>query len=451
MTEFPIDRRKSHELWRKFVNPDYVDLLEAFDFGKNFVRAKGTKLFDEDGREYVDFLSGFGVHNLGHNHPRLIDALHAELKSDSPSMLNVNASAPPALVAQKLNEMSHPALRRTVFANSGAEAAEIALKIARAATGRNSLVSCRGGWHGLTAGALSLMDDEMHRRGSAPSTGEVLHIPFDDLSALEAACRSHRPAAFVVEPIQGEGGIRVPSIDYLRRAKAVCVKANCLFIVDEIQTGIGRTGAPFASDFSQATPDVLLLGKALGGGLLPAAACMTTSEIWAAAFSGPQRCNLCASTFAGGRLAMTVALETLNILQEERLAERSAERGEYLLSKLQTLAGKHDIIREVRGRGLFVAVEFHPPRGTIAKIIPQWARQGIFAQVVSAILLRDHGILTQTCGLAPTTLRAEPPLVVSREEIDAFCAALDATLTAYPTYNSAAIAAVRKTVLRRKL
>jgi putrescine aminotransferase len=442
-----VRKTEVHDLWRKFVNPDYVDLLESLDYGRQFIWAQGTKLRDAEGRLYTDFLAGFGVHNAGHNHPRLIQRLCEELAACGPSMLNVDAPLPAGLLAERLSGMTHPTLCRAVFASSGTEAVEAAIKIARAATGRSLLLSCHGGWHGLSTGALALMGDAEHRRGFGPLLADVMQIPFGDVAALEEASIRHRPAAFFVEPIQGEGGIHVPTKSYLHDVADICHKAGCLLVIDEIQTGLGRTGGEFATSFADVMPDVLLVGKALSGGLVPVAACLTTARTWSRALADPGRCNLCASTFGGGRLAMTAGLEMLGILREERLADRSQEMGSLLLDGLRNLAGRHPMIREVRGQGLLIGIEFEPPSGLLATVVPRWAREQLFTQVVAAVLLRDHALVTQTCGLAPNVLRIEPPLVISREEIEELLRALDQVLAAYPSFGSATWSALRKTAL----
>ena len=277
------------------------------------------------------------------------------------------------------------------------------------------------------------------------------HVPFGDVEALEEACKRRRPAAFFVEPIQGEGGIRVPPDSYLRQASLVCHKHGCLLVVDEIQTGLGRTGRMFATEYGQVLPDVLLLGKALSGGCVPIATAMMTDDVWKRAFAGPERCHLNASTFAGGLLAVTAALETLAVLEDEVLAARASNVGAILMKGLQELAARHEALSEARGRGLLMGIEFKPPSGLAGLGVPRWAREGLHAQVIATLLLRDHGILTQTCGLAQRVLRVEPPLVVSEAEIGRFLDALDRALAACPSYSSAAIGAFRKRVLRKDL
>ncbi len=446
-----MTREEAHDLYRRFANPDFVELLEALDFGRAFVRARGTKLYDGAGREYTDFLAGFGVHNVGHNHPRVVAALQRALVADAPSMLNVDAPLQAGRLARRLTELTRPHLCRTAFANGGAEAVEIAIKAARSATGRTPVISCLGCYHGLTTGALSLMSSARHRRPFGPLLAGVEHVPFADVGALEQACRKDPPAAFIVEPIQAEGGVNLPPPSYLEEAERLCRSVGCLLVVDEIQTGLGRTGSWFATDFSRVSPDIILVGKALSGGMVPVAAAVMTADTWQRAFSGPLRCQLNASTFAAGHLAATAALEALSVLSDERLSERARELGDLLLEGLRGLAARHEAIRDVRGRGLLAGVELRPLPGLVEKGVPAWAREGLYAQVVSALLLRHHGFLTQPCSLAEGVLRVEPPLVVEKAEILGFVAALDSVLESCPSGTSAVWAAFRKRVMGRDL
>jgi acetylornithine/succinyldiaminopimelate/putrescine aminotransferase len=441
-----VSRATAHDLWRRFVNPDFVELLEALGFGRCFVRAEGARLTDDAGRKYLDLLAGFGVHNVGHNHPRVVAALRAALESRGASMLNVDAPEAAGRLAEKLSALTHPSLCRASFANSGAEAVEMAIKAAWAATGRRPLLACRGGYHGLTSGALALMGDEEYRRPFGKLPVEAEHVAFGDAAALAAACERLKPAAFVVEPVQAEGGINVPADGYLAEAARICRKADALLVVDEIQTGLGRTGATFATDFRRVAPDVLLVGKALSGGLVPAAAAIMTDDVWKRAFSGPERCLLNASTFAGGLLAMTAGLETLKVIEEEKLAARAAELGAGLLPRLKEVAARHEVIADVRGRGLLIGVELKPAAGLAAKAIPVWARSRLHAQVICLKLLAEHGMLAQTCTLAPNVLRVEPPLVIGAGDLERFPAALDQVLRECPSVASAAVTAIGKRI-----
>lgn len=442
-----MNRDQSRQLYADYVNPGFVELLEALDYGRAFVRACGTRLWDDAGREYLDSLAGFGVHNIGHNHPRLIGALQKALSDESPSMLNIDAPRRQAALAEKLCGLTHPELCRAFFANSGAESVEMAIKTARATTGRTAIVSCRGGYHGLTTGALALTDAPQWQKPFAPLIGPVEWVPFGDADALRQACGRVRPAAFIVEPIQGEGGMNVPAENYLAEAVAICRASGAVFIVDEIQTGLGRAGSIFATPFDRALPDILLLGKALSGGIVPIAMGLVRAKTWARAFGSPERCNLNASTFAGGHLACAAAAATIDIIETERLAARSIELGGKTIGLLAPLLRRHQCIRAVRGRGLMIGIELAPAPGLAMRLVPAWAREGLHANVVCALLLRDHGIVAQPCSLRQNVIRVEPPLIVSEDEIKKFVSALDEVLAACPTPTAALKMAARKRMI----
>ena len=446
-----MKRSDVHALYRRFVNPDGVDLLETFDYGRHFARAEGCRLFDDEGREYLDLLAGFGVHNIGHNHPRLIEALQKSLGSDAPSMLNIDVPLSQAQLAQRLAARTHESLCRASWANSGAEAVEMAIKTAQAATGRGHMLSCHNAYHGLTTGALALMDDPGHRKPFPRLACDSTQVHFGDVAALKEACETLKPAAFFVEPIQGEGGIQIPGADYLAECAKVCRNAGCLLVVDEIQTGFARTGQWFSTDFAAVQPDMLLLGKALSGGIVPSAACMMTEPVWKRAFGSPSRCHLNASTFAGGHLAMTAGLAVMDILEADSLCERAATMGKILGDRLRALAGKHEMIRDVRGRGLLFGIEFAPATGILMKAVPVWAREGLYAQVVSALLLRDHGMVAQPCSVCQNVLRIEPPLCIGERDIEKSCEALDAVLRAVPNHAAALKRAVKRSIFHGEL
>lgn len=446
-----MSRAEAHDLWRRYVNPDFVDLLEAFGFGRRFVRAEGASLLDEKGRRYTDFLAGFGVHNLGHNHPQLLTALEDTLRSLAPSMLNVDAALPAGQLAERLTAATHPNLCRTAFGSSGAEVVDIALRAASVCMDSTHIIACHGAYHGLSVSSLSLMGDEQIRETFKVASDRVHHIPFGDTMAVEEACRRHQAAAFIVEPIQAEGGVRCPDDDFLPTAAAICRKHGVLLVVDEIQTGLGRTGRLFATDLACVQPDILLIGKALSGGVVPVSAAMMTDEVWKRAFSGPRRCTFASSTFAGSTLAMATGLTTLAVLERENLARRSAELGELLRCELKRLQGNHAMIQDIRGRGLLIGIEFAPPSGVLPRIVPAWAREGLYAQVVSLVLLRDHGILTQPCTLNQRVLRIEPPLIIERDDCLRLMSALDEVLDAYPSHASAVMAAFRRVAMKGDL
>lgn len=446
-----MDRNEIHNLHRDFINPAYVDLLEVFDYGQFFVSAKGTKLYDDGGRQYTDFLAGYGTHNIGHNHPLVGRALKEAIDSATPSFLNIDAPLQAGLLAKKLNEVSHPELCRVLFASSGGEAVELALKAAFAATKRSHIVACRRGFHGIGIGASSVTDGHAYRKPFGRLLDGVTFVKFNDIADLENACKKKKPAAFIVEPIQIEGGIHIPADSYLKKARKICAANGTLLIVDEIQTGLGRCGKMFASSPADVRPDILLIGKSLSGGMVPAAAALLNAKTYNHALAGPERCYLYHSTYSGGTLAMIAGLETLKIIESEELCHKAAETGRHLAVKLQLLAEKHDIIKDIRVCGLLAGIEFRQPDALILKPLPNIIKDALYAYVISAVLLRDHALVLQPCSLSGNVLRIEPPLSISEDEIDLLIRALDAVLESIPSHVTALKSALKKRILKGKL
>lgn len=415
--------------YQQHLNPRIATLAELAGLDNLYVRADGLYLWDDRGNRYLDFLGGYGATGLGHNHPRLREAL-----AEAATLPNLIHGLNPwtGALAERLAALAPGALERVNFANSGAEAVDVAIKLARAATGRSTLVACRNGFHGRTIGALSLMQRPALRRAFDPLLADVTWAPFGDLNALERALRGRDVAGFIVEPIQGEGGIVVPPEGYLRAARALCARYGALFIADEIQTGLGRTGTLFAVEHEGVVPDVLLLGKILGGGVMPISAVLTTDAIFRAASGGTVRTPFATSTYGGNTLACVAGLAALEVLCQERLPERAAESGAYLLERLRGLARRQPLIAEVRGRGLMVGVEFTPATRGLARLLTAGLLDRVshtyFGGYVVMRLMTRHRIITASPLNNPTVLRLEPSLTVEREHLDAVVAALDETL-----------------------
>ncbi len=445
-----MKKKEVFNLYRKYINPDFINLLEAFDHGKYFIKAENTKLIDENNREYTDFLAGYGVFNIGHNHPELIKAIHDSLDLNEPTFLNIDAPLKASLLAKKLTELTHPSLCRTLFANSGAEAVEIAIKAVKSATGRDAIISCNNCYHGLTTGAISLMGDK-YKKYFGHLLNDIYQIDYADLEALENICIKTKPAAFFFEPIQGEGGINIPSGDFFKEASKICKKHGVLMVSDEVQTGLGRCGKMFETPFKEFIPDILIVGKALSGGLIPVTGTIMTRNVFKKAFSGPIKSNLNSSTFAEGTLAMTAGLKTIEIIENEKLCEKSKEKGEYFLEKLKTISKKFKIIKEIRGKGLFIGIEFLKPTGIIKRTIPKFVRNSLYSYVISAILLRDYAIITQPCSNYESVIKIEPPLTISNEEIDFFVNSLEDTILKVPTHRAALKSAFKKSFLKMEL
>jgi putrescine aminotransferase len=396
--------------YQKYVNPTQVALLKIGGFDHIEHSASGTTITDLDGNTYIDCLGGYGVFSLGHRHPKVVEAVKRQLDL-MPLSSKTFLNKPLADLAERLAQISPEGLQYTFMCNSGAEAVEGALKVARMATGRENIVACEEGYHGKTMGALSTTGRVTYRTPFTPLIPGVTHVPWDDVAAAEAAVTTDT-AAFIVEPVQGEGGIRVPSDNYLPRLREICDRNGALLIVDEIQTGLGRTGKLFAVEHWGVRPDIMTLAKSLGGGIIPVGAFLATADIWDKVF----RVNpfIHTSTFGGGELACAAGLAAIDVILSERLPQRAAEMGDYFLDGLRKLQQKHsDIFVEVRGRGLMLGVEV-----TDADI----------AKIIIGALVHEGVIVAYTLN-NPKVLRIEPPLIITRAEIDTVLRALESGAT----------------------
>jgi putrescine aminotransferase len=427
-----------HPVAQKFarhVNPALVRLLGLYGYGRVFVRAEGVWMWDHEGRKYLDFLAGFGASTLGHAHPALVAAMHAFLDSGALNLNHIGPSGPAADLAEALAARAGEGLGVAMFSSTGGEAVESALKLARAATRRLGFVYCQGGYHGTGLGPLSVMGGERWRAPFEPLLEHCEAVPFGDLAALEKALAPRRAAAFVVEPILGEGGVVLPPRGYLAEAQRLCAKFGTLLVLDEVQTGLGRTGTLFAFQAEGMRPDVLVLGKALGGGLAPVSATLTSTALHEKAYGAVDRFDLHGSTFSGNAFACAAAMATLRILDDEGLVAASAARGTQLLEGLRRRLAGHPLVREVRGRGLLVAVELGPPevRSVLDAVRAPFVRavsKNVFGQWL-ALRMLERGIVCQPAAQRWDVLRLEPPLTVQPAEVDHVVAEVGAVLDGY--------------------
>lgn len=435
-----LEPARNLELHRKHLNPRLANLSELIGADIPLTEASGMKVWDAKGVCYLDFVSGYAALNLGHNHPD-VDAALDRVKRlvnlvEGPSQLT-------AALAQSLTGIAPEGLVRVLFANSGSEVVDAALKLARAATGRTGFIACAGGFHGRTVGALSINGRSEFRRNFEPLLGDVQFVPFGDSAALGAALAGNQAAGFIVEPVQGEGGIRVPPEGYLREARELCSKHGTLLIADEIQTGLGRTGKMFAVEHSGIIPDVLLLGKALGGGAVPISAILTTEKYWKDAKGGTPESPFQFPTFGGNTRACAAGLATLEILYRNELIERAATLGDLLLVRLTELKERQPLIAAVRGMGLMAGIEFAPATKGLATALTAGILNRLshdyFAGLVLLVLRQDHHMLTLNTLNDPNVLRVQPPLIVSEEEIEAFVEALDEVLSRWRGFPNAAV------------
>jgi ornithine--oxo-acid transaminase len=417
------------ELAARHLDPSLVDVLAILGFDRQYVSARGSYLYDADGRAYLDFHTGEGFASLGHNHPRVREVLEAALAAELVDGVQLHYSALAGMLAEELSQRLPGGLDAVFFASSGAEAVDTAMKFARAATGRPRLISCESSFHGVTLGPLSLVGDEFFKEGFGPLLPGCERVPFGEIDRLEEQLRSKDVAAFIVEPIQGRM-VTLPPAGYLQAAQALCRRYGTLFVLDEVQTGLARTGRWFALEHWGLEPDFVLVGKALSGGYMPVAATVTTREIYQRAVGTLERCYVHQSTFGRNRLSMAAGLATVRVIDSERLVERAARIGAVLRDGLAELQRRYEMVKEVRASGLMIGIELGAPSSRVARLnwrLMHLASEGLFPQLIVIPLHRDHGVITMAAG-KNDVIKLLPPLTLSENEARSFLAALDAVL-----------------------
>jgi ornithine--oxo-acid transaminase len=416
---------ESLELWGKTINPQFTRVLKTIGFDRTWARAEGAYLWDDQGNRYLDMLGGFGMFNVGRNNRRVRDALAETLELDLPGSVQLGVSPLPPLLAEELLRRTPDRLARVLFTSTGTEAVEAALKLGRAATGRERVVSLDHGFHGLTLGSLSANGNTEFTSRFGPLLPGFTSVRLGDLEALEVELRGEDVAVLLVEPVQGKG-VHLPPEGYLAAAQELCRRYGTLFCVDEVQTGFGRTGRLFAFEHWGLEPDLVPVAKSLSGGYVPVGALLLSKEVHERVFDSMENAFSHGSTFAPNELAMAAGLATLAELDEQGLVERSAVLGDRLLELTKPLVERHDVVREVRGLGLLWAIEFSDP-GSMSRSyrLVDRLQNGLFAQLVVAPLFRDHRVLIQVAGHGIPVIKGLPPLVVSEEDIASFAESLD--------------------------
>ncbi len=393
-----MDTKQLLEWSAKYHTPNYGRVPICL------VRGDGVRVWDSDGREYLDFAAGIAVVALGHCHPRVTGAIR-EAAATLLHVSNLYHSAPQIHLAKLLCE--HSFAERVFFCNSGAEANEAALKLARKyakeryASDRYEVIATRNSFHGRTLATVTATGQEKYQHGFEPLMPGFKHVPYNDLRAMERAI-DNRTAAILVEPIQGEGGVNVPDDDYLPGLRKLCDESGALLILDEVQTGVGRTGRLWGYEHAGVEPDVMTLAKALANGV-PIGAMLTRDEF--ARVLGP---GTHASTFGGTPFVASVALATLGTVIGEKIPERAAAMGRHLMDGLRALGKTSAAVRVVRGRGLLIGVELDRPAGPIVDAC------------------REAGLLALTAG--ERVLRLAPPLIVDERDCDRALAIIAHTL-----------------------
>jgi ornithine--oxo-acid transaminase len=423
-------RRDVDANFRAHGNTAFGRMLGLTGFDRSWVRAQGALLYDDSGREYIDCIAGYAVHGIGRSHPDMIAALGDALRSGVPNWVQFERNPLAALLARRLSERTPGGLEHVFFSNSGTEAIECALKLARRATGRAAVLHCEMAFHGLTLGALAANGNPKLRDGFGP-LGESECIAFDDLAALERALATRRFAAFLIEPVQGKS-CRAASPGYLAEASRLCARFGTLLVVDEVQTGIGRTGRFLALEHDAGCrPDIVVLSKALAGGYVPIGATLVRRDTWNATFDSMARALVHTSTFHGGLLAMTAGLMTLEIHDRERLSDRTGRLGALLRTGFESCVARHAAAEDVRGRGLMLGIPLRkswaerflsriPLVGALEKLA--------FGQAFAMEMLVSHAVLCQVTESHTNILKFTPPLVIDDAHCTRVVEAFDATL-----------------------
>ncbi len=385
-------------------NKDYI-VLEDIYGAHNYhpldvviTKAKGIWMWDVEGKKYLDFLSAYSAVNQGHCHPRIVKTLQQQAKKLTLTSRAFRNDQWP-LLAKELCDLT--GFNMVLPMNSGAEAVETAIKLARkwayqkkgVPQNQAEIIACENNFHGRTVTVISFSTEPLYRQDFGPFTPGFKIVPFGDIKALEEAI-TPRTAAFLVEPIQAEAGILIPPEGYLREAKEICQKNNVLFIADEIQTGLGRVGRLFACEYESIRPDILVIGKSLGGGCYCISAVLSTNEIMGVIKPGEH-----GSTFGGNPLACAVAREALKVIQEENLVKNAEEKGAYFVEKLKTLKDKN--IKEIRGRGLLIGIELWPEAGGARRYCEELMKEGLLCK-------ETH----------ENVIRFAPPLIIGKKELD---------------------------------
>jgi ornithine--oxo-acid transaminase len=408
------------DLHEQYLNKQMVRMLQTIGYDRHYQRAVGQYLYDQEGTEFLDLYSGFGVFAIGRNHPTVIKALQETLTLELPNLVQLDVSILSGLLAKEILKTTPENINKMFFCNSGTEAVEAAIKFARYTTKRDKIVFCDHGYHGLTMGSLSLMGEKIFREGFGPLLPDCISVPFNDLAALEAALNNKDVAAFIVEPIQGKG-VNIPDDNYLPEVERLCKKYGTLFVADEVQTGIARTGKFWAIDHWGVKPDMICMAKALSGGFVPVGGVAMTEKIMDTVFNRMDRAVVHGSTFGKNNMAMAAGLATLHVIEDEKLVENSLKVGTDIINSLNALSGQYEFLKEARGKGMMIAIEFNSPKSL--KLKAAWAmleaaNKGLFCQMITIPLFKEHHILTQVAGHGMNVVKLLPPLTLTQKDRD---------------------------------
>jgi ornithine--oxo-acid transaminase len=437
----------------RHLNPQFGRVLRTIGYDRKWKHARGAHLFDENGERWLDMLGGYGVFALGRNNPAVRRQLERFLEAETATLPQLGVTLLAGVLAEQLLARAPSRLGAVLFTNSGTEAVEGAMKLARSATGRPRILYCDHAFHGLTLGALSVNGNEEFRERFGPLLPGCDPVPVGDLDSLRSELARGDVAAFLVEPVQGKGVV-LPPEGYLQEAQELCRRNGTLFIADEVQTGLGRTGRFLALEHWGLEPDMVLLSKALSGGYVPVGAVLAARSVFERVFDTMERAVVHGSTFGTNDFAAAAGIATLSELDDAGLVERSRRSGERLLELTRPLVERYEVVKDVRGLGLMWAIEFGPPAGGAA--LRTWklaeSRQpGIFAQLVTVPLFNEHRILSQVAGHRMNVVKALPPLVIDDDDLVHFADSLDQVLARLERGPTRAFARFGLSAARRSL
>ncbi|HEY2653059.1 MAG TPA: aspartate aminotransferase family protein [Solirubrobacteraceae bacterium] len=410
----------------RYLNPQMGRILRTLGFDRCWVRGDRAHLVDSDGQRYLDLISGYGMFALGRNHPDVIAAVSDVLTAATANLPQLGVTLLNGVLAEQLLARAPDSVGAMVPANTGTEAVEAAIKIARAATGRPRVLYADHAFHGLTLGALSLNGNDEFRDGFGPLLPGCDRVPFGDLAALEHELARGDVAALIVEPVQGKG-VHLPPEGYLTAAQSLCRQTQSLFACDEVQTGLGRTGRFLALEHWDLAPDMICLAKALSGGLVPIGAVLVSRDAFERVFDGMERAVRHGSTFGGNDLAAAAALATLRVLERDGVVAHAERMGALLLDLTKPFVDRYEVVRDVRGLGLMWAIELGPPgRGPGNSLFHAVERvqPGLFAQLITTPLFHEHRILCQVAGHRLNVVKALPSLLIDEADVRHFAEAL---------------------------
>ncbi|ERI12223.1 aspartate aminotransferase family protein [Brucella intermedia] len=435
-----LDLPRMTELFTAHLNPGQLHFMKLLGFHKvKIERAEGMYYYDQDGRPILDFFGGFGSLAFGHNHPRILEARRQFQEEMRHEIAIAFMSQYATALAYDIAACSPGDLDMVFLGSSGSEAMEAAIKVAERAAGPNKpkIVYAENSFHGKTKGVLSVTDGGLYR-GEFKLVDNTVRVPFGDIAAVENAFRSDPEIGVIVlETVQGGGGIIQADAEFWQKLRRLCDQHGVIWVADEVQCGLGRTGKFYAFEHYGVIPDVTALAKSLGGGKTAMAAMIARRRIYMKAYGTPKTAMIHAmATFGGIGEACITSIEALNVLYDEHLIDNAADVGDYLLERLRELQSRYPaLVKDVRGQGMMVGLEFHDFSQTMPNVLRpvlgmlDEKLKGSLPGFIGSHLLRDHGVLVAFTEYNRNVIRLEPPLICGREHVDAFIQALDEVLS----------------------